>query len=105
MEEQLILYCVLEKCYIILLTHTWLMVNAKSTSLPLCTGMQSTCRSLYGKLLEIWKDAHIPEGPAMFLPIHKLDCRCTLAYSTIPLPDSTEERVIFSSPLPGLKYN
>ena len=63
------------------------------------------CRSLYGKPLEIWKDAHIPEGPAMFLPLHRLDCRCTLAHSTIPLPDNTEERVVFSSPLPGLKHN
>jgi hypothetical protein len=45
-------------------------------------------RSLYGKPLEIWKDEHIPEGPAMFLPIHKLECQCVVARSTIPVPNA-----------------
>ena len=73
------------------------------------------CRSMYRKPLEIWKDEHIPEGPAMFLPIHKLECRCVAANSTIPVPNGAEnittslpgcaeERVLFVSPLPGLKY-
>lgn len=75
------------------------------------------CRSMYGKPLEIWKDEYIPEGPAMFLPLRKLECRCVAAHSTIPvpstgisrdaipLPGGAEERVIiFVSPLPGLKF-
>ena len=63
---------------------------------------EHTCHSLYGKPLQIWKDDHIPEGPAMFLPIHKLECRCIVAYSTVPLPNGAEDRVLFVSPLPGL---
>lgn len=39
------------------------------------------CCSMYGKPLEIWKDEHIPEGPAMFLPIHKVECRFVTVYS------------------------
>ena len=55
----------------------------------------------------------------MFLPIHKLECRCVAAHSTtsvpsigmsrdendaIRLPGGAEERVVFVSPLPGLKF-
>ena len=65
------------------------------------------------KPLEIWKDQYIPEGLAMFLPIHKLECRCVAANSTIPVPNSAEdsttslpgcveERVLFVSPLPDI---
>ena len=49
------------------------------------------CHSLYGKPLEIWKDSHIPEGPAMIPSIHKLSRRCGIAHGTIPLPGHTEE--------------
>lgn len=62
------------------------------------------CHSLYGKPLEVWSEGYIPEGPAMFLPIHMLVCRCTLAQAMIPLPDNKEEKVTFISPLPTLKF-
>lgn len=95
------------------------MVATNSMYVQLFTGTLSTSVDrcmMYGKPLEIWKDEHIPEGPAMFLPIHKLECRCVAAHSTIPvpsigmsrdendaiqLPGGAEER---ESPLPGLKF-
>ena len=88
-------------------THSYMIDGQYKEHLFACVYWYAkhTCRFLYGKPLEIWKDAFVPEGPAMFLPIHRLECRCTFAYSTIPLPDSTHERVIFSSPFPGLKYS
>ena len=69
--------------------------------------------SLYGHLA-ITPNMHLL-GPAMFLPIHKLECRCVAAHSTIPVPSSdendtipmtsgAEERVLFVSPLPGLIF-
>ena len=57
-----------------------------------------------GNLLKIWNDEHISEGPAMFLPINQLECRCVVANGTVPLPSGTEERVLFISPLPGFKF-
>lgn len=63
------------------------------------------CHSLYGKPLEIWSTDYIPEGTATFLPMHKLKCRCSIAFGTIPLPEGGEERVLFVSPLPSLKYS
>lgn len=63
--------------------------------------MDHSCHSLYGKPLEVWRDSHIPEGPSMFLPIHKLLCRCTSVHAMIPLPDNKEERVVYITPLPA----
>ena len=67
---------------------------------------EHSCHSLYGKPLEIWSTDYITEGPAMFLPIHKLACRCVIAHGTVPVPDGDQtERVIFVSPLPSLKFS
>ncbi len=38
----------------------------------------------YGTPLEIWGDdtTHIPEGPATFIPVHKISSLCSSSWST-----------------------
>ena len=53
---------------------------------------------LYKKPLEIWSKHMITEGPALFIPVQKIACRCAVCLSQIPCP-SGEEQVLFVSPL------
>ena len=67
LEQGLIPLCSLVKCCTILRTNVSLVEATNSIYLQLFTGILSTSAVLCMRNpLEIWKDEHIPEGPAMF---------------------------------------
>ena len=64
----------------------------------------------YGKPLEVWNKHFIADGPSTFLPIHKIHRRCIACSGRIVFPEatnginnSTEEDVMFVTPLPSLQ--
>lgn len=65
---------------------------------------EHSCHSLYGKPLEIWSTAIIPEGPSMYLPVTKIIGRCGVCRGRMPNPSGTEEEVLFVSVLPNLIF-
>ena len=63
------------------------------------------CRMLYGKPLEVWKYAqYLDDGPATFLPIHKILCRFCAGYGHVASPFGGDEQVMFVCPLPTFTY-
>ena len=62
------------------------------------------CRSLYGKPMEIWD--YIQDGPASFLPLHKVICRFVAGYGGVCMPHHrNEDQVMFVCPIPNFGLN
>ena len=60
------------------------------------------CRLLYGKPMEIWDHSkYIQDGPATFLPVHKIACRFVAGYDKVSMPRRNEDNVIFVCPIPN----
>lgn len=61
----------------------------------------------YGKPLQIWKEETetVPEGPATFLPIHKISCQYAVAHGRINGESGSDTKVLFVSPLPNLEFH
>ena len=47
---------------------------------------------------------YVQDGPATFLPIHKVTCRFIAGYGRVPNPSGGEDRVLFVCPLTSLNY-
>lgn len=63
------------------------------------------CRYLYGKPMEIWNHSkYIQDGPATFLPVHKITCRFVAGFGKISKPGGGEETVMFVNPIPNLQF-
>ena len=69
-----------------------------------CWYTEHNCCSLYGKPLEIWNNTVIFDGPAFFIPVQKIACRCAVSLGRIPAPTG-EDQVLFVSPLPDLQLH
>ncbi len=61
----------------------------------------------YGKPLQIWKEDTItvPEGPATFLPVHKIVCLYAMALGRLQCESGGNSRVQFVSPLPNMEFH
>lgn len=60
---------------------------------------------LYGKPIEIWDHStYVQDGPATFLPVHKIVCRFVAGYGKISKPGGGEEDVTFVSPIPSFEF-
>lgn len=63
------------------------------------------CKTLYGKPMEIWDHSrYIEDGPATFLPVHKITCRFVAGYGRVSMPHGREEQVMFVCPIPNFGY-
>ena len=59
----------------------------------------------YGKPIEIWDHSkYFQDGPATFLPVHKIACRCVVGYGTIKKPSGAEEDVMFVNSVPSFEF-
>ena len=54
--------------------------------------------------IEIWNNTVIFDGPAFFIPVQKIACRCAVSLGRIPAPTG-EDQVLFVSPLPDLQLH
>ena len=65
---------------------------------------QLDCRLLYGKPMEVWNHLdYVENGPATFLPIHKITCRFVAGPGQVAMPSGNEERVTFVCPIPSFE--
>ena len=63
------------------------------------------CKTLYGKPMEIWDHTkYIKDGPATFLPVHKITCRYVAGHGRVCMPHGNEEQVLFVCPIPNFGY-
>ena len=63
------------------------------------------CRLLYGKPMEVWNHLEcVPDGPATFLPIHRIAGRFVAGRGQVVMPTGNEERVTFVCPIPSFEY-
>ena len=61
------------------------------------------CALLNSKLkpLSVLKNDYVPEGPAMFIPVHHIACHCVKTQTMIT---GLQNLLVFVSPIPGFKF-
>ncbi len=69
----------------------------------MCWFKEHSQKNLFGKPLEVWsREDTVEDGPATFLPIHKVLCRYVAALGRLSMPNGTDENVLFVSPFPPI---
>ena len=53
------------------------------------------------KPLSVWKNDYVPEGPAMYIPVHCIVCCCVKTQTMIA---ESQDLFVFVSPITGFKF-